>query len=68
MIQNVSSKKKQEEESEVWQGCGVVALAENGPRQVINIVPSPSVSKDTYSCIHLQNDAALSLRSTLYVC
>lgn len=51
-------KKEQKEETDVWRGIGVVALDGNGPRQIINIVPSSSVGKDAYSCIRPQNDSA----------
>ena len=53
-----SELKKGQEETDVWQGLGVVALDENSPGQIINIVTSSSVSKDAYSCIHPQNDGA----------
>lgn len=51
-------KKEQEEETDVWQGLGRVALDENGLGQILNTVTSSSVSKDAYSCIHLQNNGA----------
>lgn len=51
-------KKEQEEQTDVWQGLAVVALDENGPGQIVNIITSSSVGKDAYSCIRLQNDGA----------
>lgn len=54
MIQKSELKKEQEEETDVCQGLGVVALDGNGPGQITNIVTSSSVSKGASSCTYPQ--------------